>query len=469
MLKRIKAYVEKWEMLNKEDCVIVGVSGGADSVCLLLVLIDLQKELGFRLVAVHVNHGLRGADADADALYVEKLCEKHQVLLKTYHIDVELIAKKRKQSTEEAGREVRRACFEEVAKKYGGTKIALAHHQNDNAETLLLNLARGTGLKGLGGIAPVNGKYIRPLLSTSRTEIEEYLRSCNVSYCIDVTNQSDLYTRNKIRIHVLPYLEREINEKTMAHMNETMEYLRSVQEYMTEQACVVERTCVREISNGLLLCSELEQIPSALRTLIVHRTLARVSGSEKDLASVHVNEILELFQKQSGRRLHLPYGMEAVRTYEGVEISRNLSEETLDSMEEIEWVKQAGTWSGRWEETRITCKVYKKEEIPAGVSEKKYTKWFDYDIIKGNLCFRTRKTGDYIQIHAEGNTQKLKSYFINEKIPQKQRDQILLVTEGNQVLWIPGYRKSAGYSVTEHTKTILEISVNEGESYGREN
>ena len=168
MLERVKQYIEKWHMLKSEDRVIVGISGGADSVCLVLILLELQKELGFDMVGVHVNHGLRGQAAKEDEEFVEKLCQRYGIACESYFENVELIAKKRKQSTEEAGREVRRECFSKAIKKYRGTKIALAHHQDDSAETMLIHLARGTGLRGLGGIAPVKGNVIRPLLCVRR-------------------------------------------------------------------------------------------------------------------------------------------------------------------------------------------------------------------------------------------------------------------------------------------------------------
>ena len=189
MKDKVRNYMKKWQMLQSEDCVIVGVSGGADSICLLWLLADMQKEMGFRMVAVHVNHGLRGVEADEDERFVKKFCEGLEIPCETYRADVELISKKWKQSTEEAGREVRRAFFEEALEKYRGTKIALAHHQNDNAETFMLNLARGTGLRGLGGISPMNGKVIRPLLCLKREEIEEFLKEEGIPYCNDCTNQ----------------------------------------------------------------------------------------------------------------------------------------------------------------------------------------------------------------------------------------------------------------------------------------
>lgn len=176
MQDKVRKYVEKWGMLNAEDKVIAGVSGGADSVCLLLMLMELKKEKGFELAVVHVHHGIRGNAADADESYVRNLCEEIGVFLYTYHEDVVSVAKKRKQSIEEAGRDIRRQCFEQAMSDFGGTKIALAHHKDDNVETLILNLARGSALRGLGGMRPVSGAYIRPLLCLRRVEIETYLK-----------------------------------------------------------------------------------------------------------------------------------------------------------------------------------------------------------------------------------------------------------------------------------------------------
>ena len=170
MIEKIKAYVGKYHMLEKGDIVLAGVSGGADSICLLFVLLKLQKEIPFALRVVHVNHGLRGAQAKRDEEYVEKICRQENIPCKVFCENVELIAKKRRQSIEEAGRAVRRSCFEQAASEWGAGKIALAHHMEDNAETLLMHLVRGSALKGLGGIYPVTGKYIRPLLGVGRKD-----------------------------------------------------------------------------------------------------------------------------------------------------------------------------------------------------------------------------------------------------------------------------------------------------------
>ena len=228
MYQRVKEYIQRYHMLEKEDKVVTGVSGGADSICLLFMLIELQKELGFSIVAVHVHHGLREGTADADAAYVQKVCREQGIDLRIFREDVKKYAKKNKLTLEEAGRNVRRMRFGQVLEESGGTKIALAHHQNDNAETLIWNLCRGCGLKGMGGIAPVDGVYVRPLLCLKRKEIESYLAERGISYCTDETNLEDDYTRNRIRSHVIPYLEEQINQQTVEHMADTMELMRKL-------------------------------------------------------------------------------------------------------------------------------------------------------------------------------------------------------------------------------------------------
>ena len=465
MLGKVKSYIEKWHMLDREDKVIVGVSGGADSICLVLLLLELQKEIGFEMIAVHVNHGLRGEEADQDQFFVEQFCETQGILCESYFANVELIAKKRKQSTEEAGREVRKEFFAQALQKHHGTKIALAHHQDDSAETFILHLSRGTGLRGLSGISPINGNVIRPLLCVRRKEVEAYMESVGAMYCVDQTNQSDQYTRNRIRNHVIPYLEKEINAKTVEHMNETMDQIRQVQVFLEECTQKAWDTCVCKEEQGYCIDESLYQHqPDVIKSLLLKRAMAEVSGYEKDLESVHVSQLQELFEKQTGRKLDLPYQMEASRTYEGICIYKKETIEGVKS-EEIIFDFSQENFEFEYGNQKISCKIKTADDF-----EKINTEKFNCDIIKGSISFRTRREGDYITIHPDGRTQKLKSYFVNEKIPQKERDQILLVAEGSHVLWVVGYRRSCIYQVNEDTKKVLEIKVYKGEETdGRQN
>lgn len=469
MLTTVKNYAEKYQMFSSEDCVIAGISGGADSVCLLLVLLELQKEIGFDVVAVHVNHGLRGKEADADEAFVKRFCAERGVTLETYQADVASIAKERKQSTEEAGREVRREFFEQARVKHGGTKIVLAHHQNDNAETFLFRLARGTGLKGLGGMAPVKEHFVRPLLCVDRGEIEAYLTEHDIAYCTDISNESDEYARNRIRNHVIPFMQTELNAKTICHMNETMEQMRLIQDYLEQQAERHLAECVSQRECGYLLAEEqYREVPEVLKPLLLKRVLVTICQKEKDIESVHLRDVQELFDKQTGRRIDLPYQMEARRVYDGVVIYQK--QEMQDTVSEeffFDLRERKATY--HWKNYNISCRILNKMQIDGETLEKSHTKRFDCDIIKHGVSIRTRRQGDYITIHPDGRTQKLKTYFINEKIPQEERDKILLIADGSHVLWIVGYRVNCAYQTKENTNCVLEIHIDEGERDGRDN
>ena len=468
-MKKIAEYIKKYDMITTEDKIIAGISGGADSVCLFCVLLELREKSGIEFIAVHINHGLRGADADTDEEFVRGLCDKYGIKLEVFHKDVVSIARKRKQSFEEAGRDVRREAFREVMQKYGGTKIALAHHQNDNAETFLMNLARGTGLKGLTGIRPVNGVYIRPLLCMNRNEIEQFLQERGQTFCEDETNSDTKYTRNSLRHLVVPVLEEKVNAQAVRHMNETMEQLGELEEYMnmqTEEAwsrCAAENGTEEMTINSTLF----ENYPLIIQKMLVRRAIEWLDGGLKNIGHVHIEQVLELFKKQSGRKMDLPGNMEAVRRYEGVCFRRKKKKECTgeSAQEEGEWKKELVIPGQTFIPERnlvITCKIFPKDNdfSVQKIPQKVYTKWFDYAIIQASLSVRTKRSGDKITIN-KGQTKKLKSWFINQKIPAEQRKEILLLADNEQILWIIGHRMSSAYQITEQTKTILQVEITE--------
>lgn len=460
MQEKVEKFIDKWNMISAEDTVIVGVSGGADSVALLLVLDELRRKRGYLLRAVHINHGIRGTEAKEDEDYVRRLCEKRHIPLECVHADVLTYAKGNKLSEEEAGRLIRREAFERNLKVYGGTKIALAHHQEDNAETFFLNLARGSKLKGLGGIYPVNGNYIRPFLCVERKEIEEYLNKKNVSYCMDKTNMEDTYMRNRIRHHVIPYFRENINAQTVAHMNDTMEYLREVQAFLECEEENAYRNCVSQGDQGYLIEQEsFCKLPELLKNMLVKKVIVCAAQKEKDIGKVHVQKVTALMGQQTGRKLNLPYNLVARRTYEGVVLSKESKSENAKVLEIS--LKDGMTWA--YGGMQFVCKVFPKPEGEWRVPKKTFTKWFDYDIIKQNVSVRTRQPGDRIVIDREGHAKKLKSFYVDEKISSELRESIPVLAVEHEILWIVGYRQSKKYQVTKETKTILEIVVDGGE------
>lgn len=451
MRKRFLEFSEKYHMFKQGSRVIAAVSGGADSVCLLYLLILCKEELGIDVCALHVHHGLRGAEADRDASYVKRVCGEHGILCRVVCADVSEYAREHGMSTEEAGREIRYRAFQEEADRTGADRIAVAHHRDDNAETILHNLFRGSGLKGLGGIAPVRDNIVRPLLCFSREEILTYLEENGIEYCTDSTNLEDDYTRNRLRNQILPLITSAINPRAVENINRAGGMIAQADDYLSSQASAVWEDCGMEEDGRLGIPLEiLEKQPPVIRTYLIMQMIRRMSGAAKDITFKHVEQVLELAFKAAGSRADLPYGLSGRRSYRELWIEK----------------KENGGLIGKSCPEDLPKPVFtvfpyeKNREIP----QKRYTKWFDYDKIRGAVSVRIRKTGDFITI--PGGRKTVKSYMIDEKIPREERDRIPLLAEGNHIIWIIGYRISEYYKVTDDTKTVLQVQLDGGKNDG---
>ena len=468
MIPRILAYIKQHNMIQSGDHVVAGVSGGADSVCMLLILDSLRESLSFDLTAVHVEHGLRGGASLRDAVFVEQLCRERQIDCRVFYEDVQGKAAAAGLSLEEAGRELRYACFTRVCRETGANKIAVAHHRDDQAETVLLHLFRGAGLRGMCGMAPVRDNIIRPLLDTGRDEIEQWLRQQGIAWRTDETNLETAYTRNKIRLRVLPLVEQEIQPRVSEHMAKTAEHLRQVQEYVTGQAGRVYEKCVREEPPCLrILLEEFRQQEPLLQTMVLQRALERLGCGLKDISAVHLESLLELAGKETGKTLSLPHRISARREYAWLileEAGQKMDPEAEPDLA-VE-VSVPGTYEYRGLTWRFTLEDGKKTR---GIPEKTYTKWFDYDKIEQYLKIRIRQSGDYLEINRERGRKKLKDHFIDLKLPREEREQRPLLADGSHVLWILGERISEAYKVTEQTKRLLRVEVYGGDTNDRNN
>lgn len=465
MLKKIRAYIKENRMLERKDKIVIGVSGGADSVCLFFVLLQLCREYELTLHVVHVNHGIRGAEAYGDEAFVRQLAEENKAAFEAFHADIPAMARERGIGEEEMGRQYRYEVLEEVRRRTGADKIAVAHNENDCAETVLFNLFRGTGLSGLSGIAPVRDRIIRPLLCVSRREIEDWLLSRGISYRTDRTNFSDAYARNRIRLHFLPLARQEINEKAIEHTARTAAALREVEAYLEKQLAIsYEANVVRE--NGVYFIKESVLKEDIVITKgVLKRTMELVAGSKRDLESGHVLSLYDLFSKQTGKELCLPYGIRARREYSGVSLFREKERKTKEAEEYL--LSVPGEYSlpdGR----KLIFTLYDCEGKNEEIQKNDCTKWFDYDKIKNSLSLRHRKNGDYFQIREDGGKKKLKDDLIDRKIPKEVRDELWLLAEGSHVLWVLGGRTSEAFHITEETKKILKVKLYGGKSDGRQ-
>lgn len=458
MTERVYQYIQQFHMIEKGDTVIAGVSGGADSVCLFHVLLELTDRIGFSLRVVHVEHGIRGQEALSDMEFVKDLCQSHNIICTVYHYDVIKLAKEQKLTEEEAGRKVRYEAFAlEKQKCSGKVKIAVAHNVNDNAETMLMHLVRGSGISGLCGMEAVRGDIIRPLLFVQRKEIEGYLGKIGQKYCTDSTNLTTDYARNKVRLQVLPRLL-EINSQAVQHIHQAAGRLGEANRFLQRQSDVAyQRIVSRKEGKFFLQVQPLQETDSYLQGEVVKRVLTECASSSRNLGSIHVQEVLTLLHMESGKKISLPYKITAQRVYETICIRQ---EESPLRQEEINvLITESGQYNipERAETFSVTIEVGENNKKNVNKPQKTCTKCFDYDKIEGGLVIRTRRTGDYLIIDEAGHRQSLKSFFINQKIEREVRDRILLVADGSHILWVVGYRCSMGCRIEEKTKRILKI------------
>lgn len=477
MLNRVLDYIKENNLIEDGDKIVIGVSGGADSICLLHVLKEIYSHKPVELCVVHIHHGIRGEAADRDEAFVRTLAEKLSLRFFSFRFNIPEIAKEEGMSEEEAGREIRYRTFLDVCNTYGCNKIAIAHNRNDNAETVLFHLFRGSSIRGLSGIEPSRrleteqggATIIRPLLFAYREEIEAYLRMSKIEHCTDESNFSELYIRNKLRNKVLPYVTTEINSGAVEHIAMAAEELKEAKAFIDNQImlCFTKLVTVHEVEGSTVYELDLEAVnreDTVIKKGILMKILEMLTGSRKDIGRVHILMLLELFDKQVGKQLMLPDGIMAERGYTTVRIFlRERKSSEFDSTT-TPFVPVKLSIPGSVTPASVD-KVLEAGVIPyeKGLTFPKNscTKWFDYDKIENTLELRTRKEGDYLQIDSRGGTKKLKDYFIDRKLPREQRDAMLLIADGSHILWIlgDGNRMSEGYKISEKTHRILWINI----------
>ena len=466
-LERIFKTIEEYKMIHPGMRLLARVSGGADSVCLLYALKEYRKQVPFSLKVIHVEHGIRGEESLGDARWVDGLCREWEIPCRVVHCKVEKIAAEEKISLEEAGRKVRYEIFEKERKLWQGDRVAVAHNQGDQAETVLFRLARGSGLKGLGGIRPVQGRIIRPLLFLSREEIERILEERGIGWRTDRTNLETEYTRNRIRLEILPALESQVNSRASRHIAQAALRLQEVWEYLQVQTDLAEEKCiVPEMRQGgqswVLKLLPFFQEPELIQKELLRRCVKKCTGGLTDVGSVHLEALERLTKLPCGRECFLPGEGRAVREKDSVRFRKApaLAEGSRKNTEEL-LLAEAGVKHFQGMKVQVDFPVRGETAPEKILEEKKYTKWLACDTIDQNLCLRTRRTGDYLVVNESGGRKKLKDYLIDLKIPRDQRDRIWLVAQGSHVLWVVGYRISEAAKVRENTYRVLKIQIEE--------
>ena len=485
----VKKYMQEQCMVRPGESVVAGVSGGADSLCLFLVLLRMAEELPFFLEVVHVHHGLRES-ALGDQQFVEELCRQKNVPCTVIKADAAADAIRWGTGVEEAGRRIRyeafgRACKEAEMRRGTPCRIAVAHHREDQAETVLFHLCRGTGLRGARGMLPVSGRIIRPLLQESRAAIEAFLLQNKMTWREDETNRDTSYTRNYLRAEILPRLEKGVNPAAARRIAQFADTCAEAERYIEAMTDEAFRRCawmksgesVSDDAGAVLFLPAFLKEDPYIQGRILYRCLAGCAGTRKDLASVHIEALRELCdpgekrgqtgssdrpeamreirQGWTDRSLSMPGGITVCRTGEKLCF---FNQRRLQDRAVLE-----GDGRFPFSEDNYSCRILVFDGDMDAIPRNQYTKWFDYDRMEMFPVFRTRQPGDCMTLLSGGSqkesfTKKLARVMLDAGIPARIRDHIVLPCIGGEALWLPGVRMGDRFRVTPGTARVLEIT-----------
>ncbi len=460
--EKVKNTIEEYDMIKKGDKVLVALSGGADSVCLTHILKALSREMKFSLYAAHLNHGIRGEEADRDEDFAKEFCQSLDVPFLSKTVKAEEIAKNEGLTVEEAGRRERYAFFREVCKMGGQRVIATAHNRDDAAETVLMRIIRGTGTDGLSGIKFVREDgVIRPLLRVSRKEIEEYCTENNLKYCTDSTNADNDYTRNRIRNELLPYIRENFNPNITESLINLSDSAKSDSEFLNSYARRLYKSLGSPMPNRkpvVLHIESMEMVDDAIMSRLIIAAAKEAMGEGFYLEKKHIRDILTLKDKKTGAMLNFPKGLSVCVKYGWLEFRNENETETKsaskyfgnDYMTEIEpgnGYKIEGQ-SGTVFVKRVLLSEYRKSAGDILIDE---------DKLVGTVVLRNRREGDRMAVFEDGRSKKIKSIFIDMKIPREKRDDIPLICTGNEVIAIVGGRVSEKYKTDKNSERAWVI------------
>ncbi len=454
---KVLGFIVSRRLLRPGMKVVVGVSGGVDSVALLHVLKEATP-LSLSLHVAHLNHLLR-PEAGEEARFVQRLAHSWGIPVTIGYADVRRIAAAKKTSVEAAGRIARYAFLRHVARMVGAERIAVAHHADDRVETILLNLLRGTGPSGLSGIPARNGAVVRPLLCVRREEIEGYCRKAGLTWCVDPSNLSTDYRRNKVRHQLLPFLRREFNPRVEDALLRLAEIVEEEDRFLRGCALKVGRRLVKERDRGRLRWDLVRflKLPRPLQRRLLRAAVVEVAGGLEDLGYTHVEDSLRLLSDGvPGAEIHLPGGVRIRKGYQEFAVFKG--NEAAEKPPEVERrIAIPGTTPLPELGFTISAQVIERHECGEPFPDSPGVAFFDYDKLKFPLYVRTRRPGDRIRPLGMEGSKKLKKLFGDLKIPKEERDRIPVVASDGVVYWVVGCRRSRDGLVTPETRRLLVL------------
>jgi len=460
-------FIQERHLVLSQSHLLVAVSGGPDSVCLLHILVKLKEELGIRLHVAHLNHQLRGAESKADAQYVSNLARRLSIPATIEQRDVKAYQKHKHISLEEAAREVRYTFLAQVAKAIGASQVAVGHTMDDHIETILMHLVRGTGTRGLRGLQPhaewqSSGNsliIIRPLLQVSREETANYCHGHKLMPRIDTSNLSLSPLRNRIRYQLLPLLK-SYNPQVTEALLRTARIAGDDLALIDKEGSQLWAEIAQRQENTIILDKErLLELPPALKRYLLRMSIERLLGNIKDIEMRHIEEIMSALTKPAGKRLSLPGGL-----IFSVEYNRYLIGQDPAALSpfptlggELPLKLPGKTLLPGW---HVDANIVNREQMTE--KDNDFTAYFDLDKTGGKLVVRGRKTGDRFQPLGMSQPKKLGEFMIDAKIPQAWRRRIPLVCSPQHILWVVGWRIDDRVKVTEQTERVLCLKFEQG-------
>jgi tRNA(Ile)-lysidine synthase len=474
-LIKVENTISTFDMVQSYDSILVCVSGGPDSVALLYTLNLLSSRLSLKLGVAHVNHQLRAEDADMDEKFVASLTQKMSLRFHLKRCDVQQYSKDNRLSLEDAARKVRYDFFFQTIKKHGYSKVATAHHLDDNAELILMNVIRGSGKSGISGIPPIRqGIIIRPLIQISKDEIMAFLSENKLQHRLDHTNHDERFTRNRIRHHLIPALQSAYNPKIIEALNRMGSIVQMEEEWIDNM--VEKETCDLILSGSdqsiLISISGFTKKPLPLRRRIARKIIKKVRGNLKKITLRHVDEILLLISKAiDNSQLHLPDNLQV--GVSGNQACFNIQQRVArppkaskqkdnpftffyqipkpDCSPEMVVIHETGI--------KIQFSVIKKMNAPELDKIQKNVALMDMDHIHFPLKIRNCMPGDRFTPLGMTGSQKISKYFINKKVPKKDRSGYPLLVCEDRIIWLAGFQIDDSVKITPATNTILRAEL----------
>ena len=458
ILDRVKEYILNKNLINENEKILIAFSGGADSLALLLMLHTLKEELHIELGACHVNHMLRGKDAEEDEIFCSEVARKLCIPFYSMKKDVSGYAKKKGLSIEVAGRELRYAFFKDIMVNHRYEKCATAHHLDDQVETVLLNLMRGSGLNGLTGMSPKREEYIKPILFLKKEELLAYLKEHSMEPREDDSNMESIYQRNKVRNKLIPYIRENFNEDFPETIWRMTDLLREDLDFIHEQVEKVKSEYVENRKdNRIVIRKEAFHQHKAVVSRLLFDAIESVKGNITDIEEVHIRDMIALQKNETGKSIDIKDAVVARNDYGNLIIERKKTDTEREENMLHEELKIPGTYvvDGK----TIRFRYVERDEI---VKDKKL-RFFNGDVIEETVIVRNRQEGDRMRPFGMKGYRKLKNILIDKKISREDRDKLLVFQNRNEIFYIGSMIISDDYKVKDNTVKILEIGIFEEE------